>query len=322
MNSKQRVKAIIKHSEPDRIPKTLWHQISQQVLVEEVLRRYGRLQDFYEVLDLDIYSVYTPLHDLPRNLTIMQALETQLPTRNMNQIVSYRQEHLDSITTDEVMKFYRHKKFILGILTGVFELSNVLMGIENTLISMSLYKSELKELFQYLADWQVNTAKYLIECGVDAIIITDDWGQNNTLLFSPNDWWELIYPADKKIVDIVKNGGVVAGLHSDGYIMDLLPGIIKMGVDLLHPIQTSAGMNLEHVKQEYGSKLCLMGGLDIRYVLPRSSEEELKQIIFKTIDFMKTGGGFIFCTDHTPQPDTTIDRIKLACEIIDLNGQY
>ena len=196
------------------------------------------------------------------------------------------------------------------------------MGTENVLLSMALYKNRLKSFFQYLADWLVKVAHIMVKCGVDALFFTDDWGENNKLLFNPQDWWELIYPADKKITDAVKEEGLPVGLHSDGYIMDILLGVVKMGVDILHPVQISAGMNIQKVKQKFGDKLCIMGGLDIEYILPRSSKKELTDTIRVTLESLKSEGGFIFCTEHTPQPDTEIERIKLACEIVDIYGKY
>lgn len=323
MNSKQRVAAVIAHTQPDKIPKTLWHQICDQSLVDKVIQKYGKLLNFYELLGLDIYSVYaSTLNNLPDHLSIKQALNTRLPEPSMQGIVSSEQPHLDFLTIEQIVKVYGESKYIIGTLPGVFELAQYLMGTEGILLSMALYKNRLKSFFQYLADWLVKVAHIMVKCGVDALFLTDDWGENNKLLFNPQDWWELIYPADKKIVDAVKEEGLPVGLHSDGYIMDILPGVVRMGVDILHPVQTSAGMNIQKVKQKFGDKLCIMGGLDIEYILPRSSKKELTDTIRVMLESLKSEGGFIFCTEHTPQPDTEIERVKLACEIVDMYGKY
>lgn len=83
--------------------------------------------------------------------------------------------------------------------------------------------------------------------------------------------WGLVYPNDKLIVDVVKRRGKPAAMHNDGNIWRIMDGIVEMGIDMLHPLQTSAGMDLIEVKQKYGHQLTIHGGLDVSHVLPRSN---------------------------------------------------
>ena len=93
----------------------------------------------------------------------------------------------------------------------------------------------------------------------DIIQMSDDWGSNNIMLFSPNMWRRMIRPYTERVVKHVRGRDVPFIMHSDGYIMDIMDDIVDMGVNLLHPVQESAGMDPNTVKKQYGDKLMFTG---------------------------------------------------------------
>jgi uroporphyrinogen decarboxylase len=80
----------------------------------------------------------------------------------------------------------------------------------------------------------------------------------------------------------------------------------------MHPFQQSAGMDLKDVKENWGDKLTIHGGLELRYYLSRAPEDELVKHVKDNMLTCKPGGGFIFNTEHTVQPDTSLKRVELA----------
>ena len=55
-------------------------------------------------------------------------------------------------------------------------------------------------------------------------------------------------------------------MHSCGFIEPLLPGMVEAGIDCLEAMEVKAGMDLLRIYKEYGEKIALMGGLDVRPV--------------------------------------------------------
>ncbi|MCK4515289.1 MAG: hypothetical protein KAU31_08530, partial [Spirochaetaceae bacterium] len=132
------------------------------------------------------------------------------------------------------------------------------------------------------------------------------------MLFSPKMWRELVYPNDKLIADVARRQGKPVIMHNDGNIWEIMDSIVEMGVDVLHPVQTSAGMDLIEVKKKYGDRLTINGGLEVSYVLPLAEEEELITTIQRYMEALKPGGGFIFNTEHFVPATTTLARLELA----------
>jgi uroporphyrinogen decarboxylase len=141
-------------------------------------------------------------------------------------------------------------------------------------------------------------------------------------MMHPRIWWDLIYPTEKITVEAVRQGGGRVSLHCDGYFHDVLPGLLQMGVECVHPVQQSAGMDVARFKREFGDRMTLYGGLDIRHTLPRGTLDALAEEIRDLFRVMKPGGGFIFCTAHTIQPDTTLERVEFAYQVADQESWF
>jgi uroporphyrinogen decarboxylase len=189
-------------------------------------------------------------------------------------------------------------------------------------MEMALNPEKLWQWYSKLADWYCGQVRKIAECGVDVIHMSDDWGQNNSMIFSPKVWWEQILPNDKKIVDAIHSCGKPASLHSCGYFMDVVNGCVDMGLDVINPLQTSAGMDPYKVKQDIGDKITIYGTLDVREVLPRYPIEDLEAEIKRLMDGLKPGGGYIFCSAHSVGSDTTVERLEAAYRWAHQYGKY
>ncbi|MBN2489583.1 MAG: hypothetical protein JXQ29_01880, partial [Planctomycetes bacterium] len=150
-----------------------------------------------------------------------------------------------------------------------------------------------------------------LDLGVDMVHLSDDWGGQNTLLFSPALWWERIHPCHKAVADAVKARGGYVSLHSDGNIELVVDGILDIGYHVVHPWQESAGMSLERFKAELSSRLTVMGGLDVQTTLGFGDRPRLVAEIARVMR-LAAGGGILFCTTHFVQAHCSIEELTLA----------
>jgi len=314
MIGRERVFAALDHREPDRVPIYIW--MFRDDMRKEVVKRYGSLDGFYDMLEIDMFQTF-PAHGMwPKGCSsIDEALEIELRDPNDSSIY-------EPIKRDIEHHKLRKGRAIFCQTPGVFETTNGVIGIQNSLMELALHPEKCKLLYEKIARWAAVYAQNALELGVDVIHISDDWGENFRMMMNPKAWWELIYPTEIITVQAAKKAGGRVSLHCDGYFYDVLDGVVEMGIECVHPVQQSAGMDVRRFKREYGDKLALYGGLDIRYILPRAPLEELEGEIRELFRVMKPGGGFIFCTAHTVQPDTSLDRVEFAYKIALEEGRY
>ena len=322
MTSKERILKAIRHEEPDRVPLNVW--LYNEEVAEPIAARYGSVDAFFDRFGIDMYTVFAPLPSVlkPEECTGGKRL--------------VRAEELDSVVFNDpaddglydgvreaVQKYgVEQQRAVFCQIGAVFETASNLLGIEGHLLGLGMYRDAFGRFYRRLAEWFTIQAEKVCPLGIDVLHLSDDWGQNNRLLFSPRDWWELVYPNDKMIVDVGKRAGLPVSMHSDGDIGAVLDGVVEMGIDILHPVQESAGMDQVKVKQQYGDKLTIYGGLDITHKLPFAPEDELVAHVKDRMEKLKPGGGFIFCTAHTVQPEVTLERVELAYRAALEYGRY
>lgn len=198
---------------------------------------------------------------------------------------------------------------------GFFECFNNAFGIENQLAYLLVYTDEIAELYRLHTDWIIRYADHCIEAGADMIHISDDWGSQKDLLFSPQLWYELIYPNMKKVVDHVHSRGVFVSLHSDGCVAKVADGIASLGFDLVHPWQENAGMSYDLYLEKYADKFAILGGVCVQSaigILPREELEAEIRRVFRTLK----GRRWICCTSHFVQEHCSTDDLEFAFDLI------
>ncbi len=311
----ERVMTALAHGVPDRVPLNFFAGWNPEVR-EKVTAAYGSVENFSEMLHIDIYTGVVPnfpwTNEAKETIAIDELLKIPLIEPTGDEIVETSADPELFLTVQEAVARFKGKKAVFAHVWGVFELVQFHMGMEEVLVNLALEKEKMSQLFLRLAKWSTQTAEKAIEAGADVIELSDDWGQNNVLLFNPKDWWKMIYPAEKIIVETVKKKGIPILLHSDGDITQVLDGVVQMGVDALHPVQESAGMDLHKLKEEYRNKLSIMGGLDTAMALPFKNEEEIQQEVERVFSILKPGGGYIFSGSHMIQDDTPLSVVEAA----------
>jgi len=126
---------------------------------------------------------------------------------------------------------------------------------------------------------------------------------------SPKLYEEFVYPHHKALVDSLKKRGAKVLWDSDGNLMPILHYMLDMGIDALHPIEPTAGMNIVELQRNYRDRICVAGGIDVVKLLPFGTEEEVEKAVLQLVREGSAGGGLILGSTnslHTSVPD--LDR--------------
>ena len=195
-----------------------------------------------------------------------------------------------------------------------------MMGLDNFLIKMSLDKDFARELLNKNARLCKELMRpFLRELGdnVDIIVIGDDLGGQNGLMISPDMYREILKPIHADYISFIKNNtSAKVFFHTDGDVFDLIPDFIEIGVDILNPIQTSAGKmgNLVELKNRYGEDICFCGGIDTQHVLPFGTTESVSKEVERVIDVLGEGGGYLLAAVHTIMHEVPPENIVAMVE--------
>jgi Uroporphyrinogen-III decarboxylase len=191
---------------------------------------------------------------------------------------------------------------------GIFEIACWLRGMENFMVDTIADPEFAHELVDKILAKQMEIYGMLLdEVGeyVDIVESGDDYGSQKSLLMSPESYREFIFPARKKLNQMIKEKAPKAKifLHSCGAISGIIEDLIECGVDILNPVQTAAhDMDPKMLKERFGGRMCFHGAVDTQRAMLGTTtrvEEEVSSLI----ETLGKDGGFILSSCNHIQAD-------------------
>jgi len=158
--------------------------------------------------------------------------------------------------------------------------------------------------------------------GIDAFQISDDWGSSNSLLISPEQFREFFIPPFEQMVKELSNLGLPVIMHNDGYIWDVLEDLVNTGIKGFHPVEKSAGMDLNLVKSRFKGKLCPIGNVNNKTTMVTGTPEEIRAEVKECISIGAPGGGYIIATDHSLHDDIPLENVFAFIDAVKEYGKY
>jgi uroporphyrinogen decarboxylase len=145
--------------------------------------------------------------------------------------------------------------------------------------------------------------------------VAEDMGAQDSLMISSHLIREFLLPRMKRIVDLVHQAGAYVFHHNDGAIRSILPDLVRLGIDILNPIQWRCkGMEREALKRDFGDALVFHGGVDNQFTLARGSVDEVRQEVIENLQILGRGGGYILAPCHNLQAVSPPENIVAMYE--------
>jgi uroporphyrinogen decarboxylase len=209
-----------------------------------------------------------------------------------------------------------------------FERAHAMQGLETFLLNMAVDRDFARALLEKIAAYcKQLMGRFLDELGdnVDIIKIGDDLGTEKSLMISPKMYREILKPIHADFISFIKaRTKARVFFHSDGDVAPLIEDFIEIGVDILNPIQTSAGSmsDLPSLKKRFGNNIVFCGGIDSQKVLPLGSPEEVRQEVRRVMRILGPGGGYMVGAVHTVMNDVPPENVLAMVDAVAEFGHY
>jgi uroporphyrinogen decarboxylase len=203
-----------------------------------------------------------------------------------------------------------------------------MQGMETFLMNMALYPDFAEELLLKIAELCKRLMIHFLDAlagNADIIKIGDDLGTQQSLLMSPDMYRRVLKPIHAEFIQLIKDHTSAKVLfHSCGDIYPLLDDLVEIGIDILNPVQTSAGQlsDLQRLKSRYGKKLTFCGAIDTHRVLNQGTPEEVRAEVDRVIQTLGPGGGYLAGAVHTIMNDVPAHNILAMVDAIEELGRY
>jgi hypothetical protein len=309
MTSRELVKRTLEFSSPARIPRQLWFlPWASDHYPEELAQIQKRFPDdlltspsFYKKMPKTVGDEYSPGTYIDewgcifknRQKGIKGEIKEPL-LKNWGELdkVKVPRERL-SLDLEKVNDFCRsHDQFILSrSCARPFEQLQFIRKPGNLFLDLADRPTELFCLIERIHQFYCEEMELWARTDVDALVFSDDWGGQNSLLISPALWRKMFKPLYEDYVDIARRQGKYIFMHSDGYIMDIIPDLVEMGVDALN--SQLFCMNIEELGRRFKGTMTFWGEIDRQYLLPYGTTEEVRAAVRKVKDSLYQDGGVI-----------------------------
>jgi uroporphyrinogen-III decarboxylase len=187
----------------------------------------------------------------------------------------------------------------------------------------------IQELMLLGAEIAVDNLKLYWEAlgdNIDIITVSlRDYGVQDREMFSPRIFEEYFVPCYKMQCDwIHQHTPWKTYQHSCGSIPRLIEPMIRAGIDILNPVQTSAGgMDAQRLKESFGDRITFWGGgVDTQRVLSFGTPDEVRKDVEERIRTFGPGGGFVWAAIHNIQYNVPPENIIQAIDTVRELGNY
>ncbi|MFH1928318.1 MAG: uroporphyrinogen decarboxylase family protein [Chloroflexota bacterium] len=179
----------------------------------------------------------------------------------------------------------------------------------------------VKRLLSASTDRGIEVALALVDAGVHAIVMDTDYCHQTGPWASPDHFREIVIPLLKKQVDAIHSAGAYVIKHTDGNTWPILDMVVSAGIDGLHGIQPSAGMDLTTLKEKYGSKVALFGAVEGE-ILINSQPNEIRELVRRQIMSAGEGGGYVLTSGNSVQLGVPPENYLTMLEALRAYGRY
>ena len=193
---------------------------------------------------------------------------------------------------DEFLKKFGDKYVIAGLGITGFGIMTFLRGFENTLEDFYLERENLEKLADMVFGYEEDLIRQCVAKDIDAVSFYDDWGMQFSLMIDPKLWREFFKPRYKRQFDIIHEAGKQVYFHSCGYVYDIIPDLIEIGVDIFNFNQPDV-MGLDKLS-EFRGKVCFNCPVDLQTVAIFGDKQQIESYTDRLVRSLSTGrGGFI-----------------------------
>jgi uroporphyrinogen decarboxylase len=210
---------------------------------------------------------------------------------------------------------------------GPFQTACDLRGTVNFLMDMVRNPAFAKALLNKVTDTIEGLLRLAMQAGgryFDMVELPgDDYASNTGTLMSPSMFRTYIRPCIERQVKVVKeyDPNLKIMFHSDGAIASLLPELIALGIDVIHPLQPLPATDLPAVKREFGSQVSFLGGIDISHAMTGTREDVVEEVKLR-IEQLASGGGYILAPSNHLQADVPPENVLALFESAHKFGIY
>jgi uroporphyrinogen decarboxylase len=199
---------------------------------------------------------------------------------------------------------------VFGYAGSIYEWSWWLRGMADFMMDLVSQPALAEAIIRKVTMYTQKLARYSARLGIDVLCFYDDVGMQTGMQLSPDLWRKFIKPRWKEVVQEVRREvpDIPCFLHSCGNVTEIIPDIVELGFNILHPLQPEC-IDVVRAKREYGQDIVICATLSAQRVFPFGSPEDVRNEVRRLKRECGDDNRCILCPSNAVQPETPWENI-------------
>ena len=337
MTSRERIFAALRRQPVDRVPTFEW--LIDDGLIQALCPGCD-LFDFVEQADLDgvvVYADYrkewltesTYLDEWGVTWAVTREVyptNIDFPLREPAQLAAFvppdpcAEWRFDTLR--RAVARFKGERAIVFRLRDAYSLPRYLRGMENLMMDLVLNPDLVHALVEMSVEYYTRMAHCAMELGVDVFFTSDDYCDNRGPIMGGRRWREFFLPGLRRLIQNLKDAGCLCIKHCDGNIISIVADLVDAGVDCIDPIDAEAGVDLAHIKAEYGHRVAIKGGVPVGSVLSEGTPDQVVVAVKRCLLDAGVGGGYILSSSSDIIASVKPENYRAMLDALRAYGGY
>ena len=183
------------------------------------------------------------------------------------------------------------------------ERHRALRGFANALMDYYLEPEKTNKLLDMIIEFHIEQVEELAKRfrgRFHGVWLSEDWGTQEAPFLPVEVFEEYYVKRSKALADTAHAHGLHLIMHSCGKINDLIPGLIKSGIDCMN-MQQARTYGIAELGKIARGKMAFFAPADHQYTLPQGDPDEIRKDVYEIMEHWCTdaGGVVAFGMDKT-----------------------
>jgi uroporphyrinogen decarboxylase len=192
-------------------------------------------------------------------------------------------------------------------------------GYEEFLVDLLTRREWAELLLDRFYENSLRSATAAGRAGYDLLMFGDDVANQNTMMFHPDLWREVMKPRWARVIAAARAGkpDIHVWYHTDGNAMDILDDLIEIGVTILNPVQPEC-MDPVAVRRRCGKRLAFDGCIGTQTTFPFGTPTDVRRVVKDLVEALDgRHGGLKLAPTHVLEPEVQPENIEAFFEACD-----
>ena len=194
-----------------------------------------------------------------------------------------------------------------------FERLHFVRGFSEFLMDVAEDSPRIAQLSDLILQHNMTLVERWLEIGADLMYFGDDLGMQDRLIIHPDKWRRHIKPGYATMHGTCRRAGAHVFLHSDGYILDILPDLIDVGVSIVNPQDRVNG--IDNIARICKGRVCICLDIDRQRLLPFGTPREIREHIRECVIKLGSPAGQLMLTAWVSH-DAPLCNLVALCDAL------